>query len=282
MPSRPSISDPVFRHCRCWRWRLWLVARAVGGAGVVQQYAVVIMIPLLVWAILGSEVVRALSFPLFFLLLAVPFGEFLLPALIEHTADFTVFALKLTGIPVYREGAYLTIPTGNWSVVEACSGLRYIIASLTAGLLYAYYHVSESRTASAVCGRFHSNPDCCQLAARLHDRHDRSSQRYEIRDWNRSPDLRLAVLRVGDDVTFLDWLQMARRYCLAPSGAGSSWPRQTRPALTGGDHGSYPRGGRDSGHLADCGGASSTERDLIRRYQSICSPLLIGNRFLIV
>ena len=115
----------------------WLLGQ-LAGAGVVQQYALVIMIPLLVWAILGNEVVRALFFPLSFLLLAVPFGEFLLPAMIEHTADFTVFALKLSGIPVYREGAFLTIPSGNWSVVEACSGLRYIIASLTAGLLYAY------------------------------------------------------------------------------------------------------------------------------------------------
>src|SRR5678815_5502160 len=115
----------------------WLLGQ-LAGAGVVQQYALVIMIPLLVWAILGNEVVRALFFPLSFLLLAVPFGEFLLPAMIEHTADFTVFALKLSGIPVYREGAFLTIPSGNWSVVEACSGLRYIIASLTAGLFYAY------------------------------------------------------------------------------------------------------------------------------------------------
>jgi len=104
----------------------WLLGQ-LAGAGVVQQYALVIMIPLLVWAILGNEVVRALFFPLFFLLLAVPFGEFLLPAMIEHTADFTVFALKLSGIPVYREGAFITIPSGNWSVVEACSGLRMLV-----------------------------------------------------------------------------------------------------------------------------------------------------------
>lgn len=31
-----------------------------------------------------------------------------------------------------------TIPSGNWSVVEACSGLRYLIAALTLGLLYAH------------------------------------------------------------------------------------------------------------------------------------------------
>jgi EpsI family protein len=30
------------------------------------------------------------------------------------------------------------IPSGSWSVVEACSGLRYLIASVTLGLLYAY------------------------------------------------------------------------------------------------------------------------------------------------
>ena len=56
----------------------------------------------------------------------------------EYTADFTVFALRLTGIPVYREGMFFTIPSGSWSVVEACSGLRYLIASLTLGFLYAY------------------------------------------------------------------------------------------------------------------------------------------------
>ena len=115
----------------------WLLGE-LAGAGVVQQYALVLMIPLLVWTILGNAVVRALAFPLFFLLFAVPFGEFLLPPLMEYTADFTVFALRLTGIPVYREGLFFTLPSGSWSVVEACSGLRYLIASLTLGCLYAY------------------------------------------------------------------------------------------------------------------------------------------------
>ncbi len=115
----------------------WLLGR-LSGAGVVQQYAMVLMIPLLVWIILGSQVFRALAFPLFFLLFMVPFGEFLEPLLMEYTADFTVFALRFTGVPVYREGQFFTIPSGSWSVVEACSGLRYLIASLTLGVLYAY------------------------------------------------------------------------------------------------------------------------------------------------
>jgi EpsI family protein len=79
-----------------------------------------------------------MAFPLAYLFFAVPFGDVLIPPLIDHTADFTVTALQLSGIPVYREGTYFSLPTGNWSVVEACSGLRYLIASVTLGTLYAY------------------------------------------------------------------------------------------------------------------------------------------------
>ena len=56
----------------------------------------------------------------------------------DFTADFTVAMVQLTGIPVYREGTLFSLPTGNWSVVEACSGVRYLIASITLGTLYAY------------------------------------------------------------------------------------------------------------------------------------------------
>ena len=115
----------------------WLLAQ-LAGTSVAQQFGVILMIPLLVWGVMGYAVVRALAFPLLFLLFAVPFGEFLESPLMEYTADFTVFALRLTGIPVYREGQLFMIPSGSWSVVEACSGLRYLIASLTVGVLYAY------------------------------------------------------------------------------------------------------------------------------------------------
>ena len=115
----------------------WLVA-AAGQVQVVQQYAVTAMIPALVLALAGRDVARALAFPLAFLLLAVPVGDAFIPRLMDWTADFTVAALRLTGIPVYREGTFFSIPTGNWSVVEACSGLRYLIASVTVGVLYAY------------------------------------------------------------------------------------------------------------------------------------------------
>jgi EpsI family protein len=89
-------------------------------------------------AILGREVARAIMFPLGFLLLGVPMGEALIPPLMDWTADFTVRALQFSGIPVFREGLFFTIPSGNWSIVEGCSGVRYLIASFTVGVLFAY------------------------------------------------------------------------------------------------------------------------------------------------
>ncbi len=116
---------------------LWLLAE-LASVQVVTQYAVVAMLPLIVAVILGYRIMFAMAFPLAYLFFAVPFGEILIPPLINFTADFTVKALQLSNIPVYREGAFISLPTGNWSVVEACSGLRYLIASVTLGTLYAY------------------------------------------------------------------------------------------------------------------------------------------------
>jgi len=115
----------------------WLIAYYVD-VQVVQQLALVSMIPLIVFCVLGWQVVKAAAFPLFFLIFAVPMGEGLVPYLIEFTADFTVAMVQFTGIPIYREGTFFQLPTGNWSVVEACSGVRYLIASITLGFLYAY------------------------------------------------------------------------------------------------------------------------------------------------
>jgi exosortase A len=105
---------------------------------VVQQFALVLMLIALAWFSVGDRAARVMSFPLAYLLFAVPVGEALVPPLMELTATQTVELVRMTGIPVYREGLYFSLPTGNWSVVRACSGIRYLIASLALGTLFAY------------------------------------------------------------------------------------------------------------------------------------------------
>lgn len=115
----------------------WMVAD-MAGVQVVRQLAFVAAIPSLVVAVLGWRIAWVIAYPLAFLFLGVPMGENLMLPLMNYTADFTVASLQLMGFPVYREGTFFELPSGNWSVIEACSGLRYLIASLTVGVLYAY------------------------------------------------------------------------------------------------------------------------------------------------
>lgn len=116
---------------------LWLVGD-LGTVNAVTQLALVAMLVLAVPAVLGWPIAWAMAFPLGFLFFAVPFGDFLLPTLMDWTADFTVLALRALGVPVYREGLQFVIPSGSWSVVEACSGIRFLISSITIGCLFAY------------------------------------------------------------------------------------------------------------------------------------------------
>lgn len=125
---------------------VWSLARLTGVL-VVEQLAFVGILVSAMAGLLGWQVSRFLVFPLLFLFFAVPMGEDLTPPMMEFTATFTVEALKLTGIPVYRDGLWFSLPSGNWSVVEACSGVRYLIASVTLGVMYAYitYHTLWKR-----------------------------------------------------------------------------------------------------------------------------------------
>ncbi|RIX45472.1 MAG: exosortase A [Rhodocyclales bacterium GT-UBC] len=123
---------------------LWLVGE-LASANAPTQLALIATLVLTVVASTGQAISKKILFPLAFLFFSVPIGDFMLPQLMEWTASFTVFALRLSGIPVYREGLQFVIPSGNWSVVEACSGVRYIIASLTVGLLFAYLNFQSTK-----------------------------------------------------------------------------------------------------------------------------------------
>jgi exosortase A len=124
----------------------WLLGRLAGVLGL-EQFGLLFVILAGIVTVVGLPIAREIAFPLAFLVFAVPFGEFLVPWMMDHTADFTIAAVRASGVPVFREGNHFTLPTGSWSVVEACSGIRYLIASVMVGTLYAYlsYHSMRKR-----------------------------------------------------------------------------------------------------------------------------------------
>lgn len=115
----------------------WLVGE-LGEANSLRQFALVSMSVFALVAVLGRQRARLALFPLAFLIFAVPFGEGAVPTLMDWTADATVVALRLSGVPVYREGLWFVLPSGSWSVIEACSGVKFLLTAIVVGSLFAY------------------------------------------------------------------------------------------------------------------------------------------------
>lgn len=91
----------------------------------------------------GTAALRILTFPLFLLCFMVPIPAILynqitfpLQLLASQVAETILSAL---GIPVFREGNMLHLPSQTLSVVEACSGIRSLLSLSFLALVYAYF-----------------------------------------------------------------------------------------------------------------------------------------------
>lgn len=115
---------------------LWVLGEAAG-LGLLRHAALVFMIQSAVVAILGKQVARGLTFPLFYLIFLIPFGEELVPLLQTLTAKICVFLLTHSSIPSKVDGIFITVPNGFYQVAAACSGVKFLIAMLAYGALAA-------------------------------------------------------------------------------------------------------------------------------------------------
>ncbi|MEQ8783515.1 MAG: exosortase [Roseibium album] len=118
----------------------WLVAR-LALLQVLEHLAILAVFHSLVVAVWGPRVYARAAFPLWYLCLAIPAGIEWIPWLMEFTAWSSTQLLQISGIPVLREGMYLSLPGGSFEVAESCSGFRYIFSGLALTALIAYLDV---------------------------------------------------------------------------------------------------------------------------------------------
>jgi exosortase D (VPLPA-CTERM-specific) len=120
-----------------------LVVGTVGAELFLQRSSFVVVVAGLVWMLLGWEWLRALAFPIAFLLFMVP-----LPAIVMNAVAFPLqlfaaqtatFCLQTVGIPVLREGNVIALADTTLEVAEACSGIRSLQALLALGAVYGYF-----------------------------------------------------------------------------------------------------------------------------------------------
>ncbi len=140
LPSRPASGAGLLVVAGS------LAALGAGVLGAELFLTRVSMIGVLAGAVLflhGWRHLRALAFPLAFLLLMVP-----IPAIVFNQVAFPLqllasrfgeVALMAAGVPVLREGNVMTLADTTLEVAEACSGIRSLISLLTLAIVYGYF-----------------------------------------------------------------------------------------------------------------------------------------------
>ena len=123
---------------------LWLVGELTF-IRLFTDIAVIALVPLVVLTALGYRWLWASSFPLFFLLFAVPVRGPIVDLQVTMTAKFTHLGLIASGFPVHREGPYFELPSGKWSIAEACSGIEYVSACMMFTVLFAWTMYNSTR-----------------------------------------------------------------------------------------------------------------------------------------
>lgn len=115
----------------------WIIAH-IASINIGEHLMLVAFFQTIILTILGYRLYWAFFFPFSFLWFLVPFGEYFIPMLQNITTWFSLLFLKLVNIPYYNDGVFISVPNGNFEVAEACAGLRFLIATIVLGFLFAY------------------------------------------------------------------------------------------------------------------------------------------------
>ena len=133
----PLIGAALVAACAA----LLVTGRIVGVIGI-QEVAMVITLPSMIWLLLGRRYVFALWFPLLYLLLMLPIWEILTDRFHYRfqlfSAGLSERLLSVIDVPVHRHDNYLELPNITLEVASVCSGVNFLIAVIAIGVPQAY------------------------------------------------------------------------------------------------------------------------------------------------
>lgn len=109
---------------------------------VLQHLSLWIVFVGLVIGAIGLKASRTITFPLCYLLTSIPLPTFLYAGLSSQlqlwSSTLGVACLQLVGVTAFREGNVIDLGPVQLQVVEACSGIRYLLPLTSLALLCAY------------------------------------------------------------------------------------------------------------------------------------------------
>jgi EpsI family protein len=97
----------------------------------------------LVWLHLGREKIKTIWFSLIMMLAMFPFPNFITTRITFQlrliSSKLGVWMLHIYGMSAYREGNVIDLGFTQLQVIDACSGLRYVMPLMVLSLLLAYW-----------------------------------------------------------------------------------------------------------------------------------------------
>jgi len=116
----------------------------LGGEFFVIYFSSWLLLTGLCWLHLGWRKLKAIAFPVALLLAMFPLPYFIHGKLSLNlkllSSQFGVKMMQLLGMSAYREGNVIDLGFTQLQVVDACSGLRYLIPLIILGLILAYFY----------------------------------------------------------------------------------------------------------------------------------------------
>jgi exosortase len=118
------------------------LAGSLGADLFLTRSSLIVVLAGLTWFLAGGSALRVMAAPLVFLLLAIPLPALLVNAVtlpLQFVASRIAESVLATGgIPVYRDGNLLHLPSTLLQVADACSGLRSLVSLSALGVLLAW------------------------------------------------------------------------------------------------------------------------------------------------
>ena len=98
----------------------------------------------ILWVHNGFQKFKLFAFPIFFSLSMFPFPHFIYGKISFYmklvSSKIGVALLQVYGLPAYREGNIIDLGFVQLQVVDACSGLRFLVPLFILGVLTAYFY----------------------------------------------------------------------------------------------------------------------------------------------
>ncbi|MBU0993949.1 MAG: exosortase [Proteobacteria bacterium] len=96
----------------------------------------------------GFRMLKAVMFPILFLLFMIPvpgqiYSSLTIPLQL-FVSKISVGISSMLGIPIYRDGNVIHLPDHTLQVVQACSGLRSLMSLLTLSAVFGYFTLKSN------------------------------------------------------------------------------------------------------------------------------------------